>query len=585
VPADAAPAAPPRPAAVTASPTEPRSDRGRPRTPGWPGRALIGPGLATVALQGVLAAGDRLPSVDGLAYFEAGREILGGNGFTRNGAPELHFPPVTPVVLGVLEKLTGSELAALRTANVTTGLLVVALLVVLAHRIWHDARTTVATAWVAGTVAGLVPLFARHGGVSEALTLAFLLAGVLSVHAGARATPGRRALGAAGAGAAVGLAYLTRPESLLPGGLVGVGLVVVVLREGRGDGVAAFVRRGVVEVGPFALTLALALAPYVVYLHGHTGSWSPTAKTQDVSLAAWRGAAEDDRLTRDRELYAIDGTGTALGRETQSLTSLARQDPSGWAGIVGINLRTLGSVFLAPEADDLGPGWQVIPAFLLVPAAVETWRARRRRLTRLLVGMGAVPLVSCVAFFALPRYLVLTTAVLTLFAARGLARFVAARSRAVGAVAIGVTALALASSAYIDVRPFLPWEVNIDPTEQAAAGRWVDAHTPPDARIMTRSFHVQSYAHREVVALPAEDWPTTLAFARRMGVDYVVADQSSIRARRPELIDALLGPEAPPGLTLVERVDGRGRRVLIYRLDPPAPPSTEPPIYLGYVGD
>ena len=39
----------------------------------------------------------------------------------------------------------------------------------------------------------------------------------------------RRLLGLAGAGLAVGLAYLSRPESLLPGGFVGLGIVVVAL--------------------------------------------------------------------------------------------------------------------------------------------------------------------------------------------------------------------------------------------------------------------------------------------------------------------------------------------------------------------
>lgn len=543
------------------------------------------PLAVSLVIQVVIAAGDRLPSVDGTAYFEAGRNLLNGKGFTRGGGPELHFPPLTPLGLAGLEKVTGSELTALRLWNFGSAALVVVLLVLLAHLLWRDDATTVAAAWLGGTVAGLTPLFTRQGGGSESIGLAMLLAGVLFAVLAVRSegSEGRRLLALAAAGLAIGLAYLARPESLLPGGLVGLALVVEALR--RPGTPAQRGRRTVVWASGFGVALLILVFPYLAYLHGHTGKWSPTAKSQDASIQAWRAVAENNRLERDRVLYAVDSTGTGLGVPTKSLTALAKEDPSGWLGIAWINIKTLFEVFVTP-AFSFGPSWRLIPGFLLIPALVEIWRSRRRRSTQLLVAMGLAPVLTCVAFFTLPRYLVMTTAVLTLFAARGLVLLLRSWTPKAGRVLLIATVVFMATSTIAELKPLLPWSKPNDPIEQSAAGVWVRTNTPPRSRIMTRSFHVQAYSLRPVVAMPSSDYPTMLKFARRMGVDYVVADEATISRRRPELYAALLGDwKEPPGLKLVQTITERGEEVRIFQLDPLPSPSERPPIPLGYVSD
>lgn len=548
-------------------------------------RRLGLPLAVSLLLQLLIAAGDRLPSVDGTAYFEAGRNLLNGNGFTREGGPELHFPPLTPAALAGLEKVTGSELAALRLWNFGSAALVVGLLILLARRIWGDDDTTVATAWLVGTVAGLTPLFTRQGGGSESISLALLLAGALFTLSAL--PPGtserRRLVGLVGAGLAVGLSYLARPESLLPGGFIGLAIFFAALR--RPGTIITRVRRTLVWSAAFGLALLILVFPYLVYLHGNTGNWSPTAKTQDASIQAWRAVADNNRLERDRVLYAVDSTGTGLGVPTESLTALAKADPSGWLGIAWINLKTLFKFFVAP-AFSFGLNWRLLPGFLLIPAGAEIWRSRRRGSTRLLMAMALAPMATCIAFFALPRYLVVTTAVLTLFAARGSVVLLRRSAPRTGRLLIAVTVLFMATSTIAELKPLLPGAKTNDPVEQATAGRWIEANVPPGSRIMTRSFHVQAYAHRPVVAMPSSDYPTMLKFARRLGVDYVVADEATISRRRPELYAALLGDwKQPPGLKLVKTITERGEEVRIFRLDPLPSPSDRPPIPLGYVSD
>ena len=97
-------------------------------------------------VQLLLVVGDKLPSVDGVSYFETGRNFVDGKGYVRSGAPELHFPPVAPVSLGYLWKLLGSEIWALRTWNLFWGMAAVVVLTGIARFLSRDDDATVATA-------------------------------------------------------------------------------------------------------------------------------------------------------------------------------------------------------------------------------------------------------------------------------------------------------------------------------------------------------------------------------------------------------------------------------------------------------
>jgi hypothetical protein len=566
-------------------------------------RRLLAPIGVSAALDINFALGDRLPQVDGLAYFEVGRNFLGGDGYTRAGAPELHFPPLVPVCLRGLELVTRSEMVALGTWNTLTSLAVLAALIGLAHRLWHDDRVTVAVAWLAGTTAGLGPLFFRSSSGSEAVSLALLLAAVLAALRGLdeRSAAGlaSRARWLALSGVLVGLAYLARPEALLPGLLVGVAAAAWAghrnsRRASRLDRVpatgpgpvrrlagaaVAWSRAGAVPVGAFVLGAAVLVAPYVIYLHSHTDSWELTAKTQDASIEAWRAVAEGHRLERDEYLYALGPDGT-LGSDTKPLTTLAAEHPREWFGIVQINAGKLATSYLIPRWRwRWGLSWALLPAPLVALALVELWKQRHRRGTWLAAGVGLVPIGTCLVFFSQPRYLAVPTAVLALFAAKGLVDLHRRLPRKKATALVATVGLVMSMSLLTEARSLLPGGRTADPVDQWAAGKWIEANTPVDSRVMTRSFHVQNYAQRPVVALPVADFASTMDFARLMGVNYLVPD-----ARSPLYARLLEGPP-PPGLRAVALVGTSKRPIRIFQLDPAPPPSDRDPIPLGYVSD
>jgi hypothetical protein len=333
------------------------------------------------------------------------------------------------------------------------------------------------------------------------------------------------------------------------------------------------------------LPLIVVAAPYLAHQRSTTGSWSTTSKAKDASIASWRAVAEDDRLARDEVLYAIEDDGASLGPEMRPLAALVREDPAGWVGVVGVNARTTVRALVQPTWSG-APQWALIPVFLLVPAAASWWTVRRSHRAVVLAAVAAFPLVTCLGFFAMPRYLLLAVAASLPFAAWGCARW----SRSVGRDRAPLLRLAVVLACLPSLLgaadPLLPGTARPERIEQRLAGAWIREHPPAEARIMTRSYHVQGYADREVVAMPAASYEATLAFARRHGVQYLVADEATIRHRRPELYRLLLrSREAPPGLELVHQFEELDQRVRIYRLMPAPPASDLPPVPLGYVGD
>jgi hypothetical protein len=551
-------------------------------------KRLRWPFLATFLVELLLVLGDRIPSVDSMSYFETGRNFVNGRGYTRNGAPEMHFPPIAPVSFGLLEKVFGNQMYALRTWELFWTLAAVGILTAVAWFISREDDVVVATAWIAVTVPGVVALSIRAGSGSELPVVVMLLAsGLLTLLAvdrtSDRSTAKRLGL-LVGAGALVGLAYLTRPEALMPGAVIGLAVVLFALREpGKtwGQRFALLVRNG----AAFGFAALLFVAPYVNYTHANSGSWSLTSKTKDASIDAWRAVAQDDRLERDQILYSIQPDGVSLGPETVSLTAIAREHPRNWLTIAWINTTTIFGDYIG-RPWETGPTWELIPLFLTVPAIWQMWRTRRHGSTLLFVGLGAAPLATCFLFFALPRYLMMTTAVLIPFGAWGLVtwtnRLALGRRRLAWWVMGGLMVLSLIVASW----NLLPYSNTAERTEQRTAGQWIAENTPKDARVMTRSFHVQGYSERDTVAMPSAEYRAMLEFARRMGVSYIVADENTIRRRRPEVYDILMRETgAPAGLKLVHQFTERGTRVKIYKLDPPAPPTLQPPLPLGYVSD
>jgi 4-amino-4-deoxy-L-arabinose transferase-like glycosyltransferase len=516
-----------------------------------------------LALRAAIGFTDDAPTTDEVAYIASGTSLADGGGFVRGGGPELHFPPLVPWLLGTGGRVLGDPHTAAVVLTCLAGAAVVVPAAVLGRRLAGDVGGVV-SAWTAAVAPGLATLPATRGAGSEAEYTLLVVSAVAAAVAGAAAPPRRMLACLGGAGLLVGLAYLTRPEGLAVALPLGAVAIVAGWRARRVVGAA---RAALV----FSAPLLLCVVPYVGYLHAHTGEWQLTAKSQDVSIEAWHAVARSDREARDRVLYALDETGLWFEDERAPLTTLARRDPAGYGRIVATNVSML--------SKDLS-GWWLLPLPLWGLAAWAAFRRRKDRRVAVVGAVAALPVLTALAFFVQPRYLVVTAALATVLVGVGVADLAPRRRRPVVA---GVLGLALAASLLTFAGPAGWWHPT-DHTDQQAAGEWIAERTVPGDRLMTRSFVVQHFAERTAVAVPYTDLDGIVAFARHYGVRYLVVDETSARRVRPQLLP-LLGDEPVPGLRLVHEASAEGRTTRVFALVPAPPRSTEAAPALGFMGD
>ena len=505
---------------------------------------------------------DDAASTDETAYLHSGLSFVHGDGFERYGQPELHFPPFLPVLLGVASWVVADPHTGTVALTVVSGTLLIIPLSLLGRRLAGPAGG-VATAWLAALVPGLATMPQIRGTGSEAEYALLVVSAVWMVVSASEHEGRARLARVAAGGALVGLAYLTRPEGLFT--VVPLGLAVLVLARRS--------PRRAATVAAFAVPVLLCVAPYATYLHANTGRWELTGKTQDASIEAWAAVARGDRATRNGELYRLDESGLRFAAEYTPLTTLAREHPDEYRGIVDTNVSQLREVVKTRT---------VLPRWLWLLAGVGVWRFRRSRTLWLLLAVAALPVLSSLAFFVQQRYLIVTIALATvpMGAALGALRNVSVRAvAAVAFLAVAVSATVVSFRGEV-----AGWWHPVEQTEQRLAGEWLAAHTDPDTRVMTRSMIVEFYAERPSVAMPAAGLDEVLRFARHYGVDYLVADWYTVDRLMPEL-GVLMDDAAVPGLRLVHEAQAEGREARVFALDPPPPESSAAPPPLAFTGD
>ena len=577
---------------------------------------LVGCGLRVA-----IGLTDDAPATDETAYLRSGISLVAGDGFVRGDRPELHFPPLVPFVLGTLDEVFDDPHTGTIVLTIVAGTLLIVPLALLARRLAGDGAG-VATAWVAAIAPGLATTPSARGAGSEA-PYTLLVVGAVGLVVVANDQVGiRRALAAAGAGLLVGLAYLTRPEGLFFAFPLALALVYASLRPATGRWMAGLGDAGQVDVGAvrakhrdsdedggdsrsddsggdgpgagtvgiahrlrgtalvlvaFTLPLVVCVAPYVAFLHSHTGHWELTAKTQDASIEAWQAVASNDRRARDAVLYEVDESGLHFVAKGSPLPELAREDPAGYLKIVATNVvRLLRNI----------AGFKLLPVPFWIVAGMGIRRLRRSAAPTmwLLLAVAAMPVATSLAFFVAPRYLLVTVALATIPIGVAVSTWTTRHRRLL--LAAGAAVLVVGSTMAF-VGPGGWWHPT-DLTDQREAGEWINAHTDPGDRIMTRSYVVDYYAERPTLAVPYADLDDIVAFGRHYGARYLVVDPHMVEKVRPQ-VAPLADDDSAPGLELVQEITAEGRTTRIFALVP-APPDPvgidEDDIpTLGFAGD
>jgi hypothetical protein len=530
--------------------------------------------LVGFALRVAISLTDDAPATDETAYLRSGVSLVEGDGFQREGRPELHFPPFVPFLLGLASRVTSDPHTGTVVLTCLSSTAVIVPLALLGRRIAGPVAG-MAAAWVAAIGPGLSTTLVNRGAGSEAEYTLLVVGALWLVISAADHHDRARWWRVFGAGVLVGLAYLTRPEGLLMAVPLGAAVLFLAVRRPGQDARLRRadlrrVRSGAPLLAVFLLPIVVCIVPYAVYLHGNTGKWQLSAKTQDASIEAWHAVARADREERDSVLYALDETGLEFAAGRSSLVTLAREDPSGYLDIVRTNVGRLATSITSPVTYQW-LSWLLLPLPLWGLAAFGAWRHRRSGTVRLLLAVGALPVATALAFFVQPRYLIVAVALATPLVGAATAALPAAWRRPVVLVVVALLAL---SSVQAFHSKGAGWWHPSEHSDERPAGEWIAANTRPDDRVMTRSMVVEYYADRPAMAIPYADVDEILTYARYHGARYLIVDWYTAVRLRPQLAP-LRTTDRVPGLRLAHEVRAESRTTRIFALDPP--PSSEGP--------
>jgi 4-amino-4-deoxy-L-arabinose transferase-like glycosyltransferase len=510
-------------------------------------------------------------------YLLLGRNLWSGLGFSFSGHPELHHSPLFPLLAGATLKLLGRPEAASNFWYVLLGSLLTLPVYGLARRLTSHGGAMLAAALVAFFPA-LTTAVLYWGTMIEPLFLFLLYTAAYVVAKGLdRESPMLFTV----AGALTGLAFLARPEGILwMVSLEGAAFLVWALRGRLKE------RRTLAALAVLPLVFLTVAAPQLLFLHRHTGRWMISGKV-GITYEIGRAVETADPVLYDEIVNTLDADG-----EIRAASESRYQRGDAGTGAVkpaeasGRFLRNLGHVLKSSLTSE------IFSALLLVPAAwwllAGMWSRRRRnnkdsrddkdgrdrkenrrRLeAEILLAATVAPVAAFLAFHVQQRFFAPAFPGLLMWTAAGLQDFF--RRLPVGRFRLATAiAGALALAGYIlwaDVE-IARHGIATSDFGHEEAGLWLQAHSAPDAKVMTQDTAISVYADRGYVFSPRAPLDRFLAYGHRHGATHVVVDETEVTAVRPFLQPLLTSP--PPGLApLWAAQDGHVGRTLVFGVRP-----------------
>jgi len=534
--------------------------------------------LALVAAAVLLRIGLSFALPSAIKWDEAsnlilGQNLLAGNGFTYSGYPELHFPPLQPILAGLFHLLTGDFEMASNLEYALFGGLLLFPVFAMARRIYG-----LQTAWLVAVLLAIFPTLTVEvlywGSMSEPPYLFLLFGGLALLLAGLEND--RLGLFAA-AGALLGLAYLTRPEAVAY-----FGVFVIFASIWRWEGIRSRSFRTWCALGLFVLPFVLLAAPYVWYLHVHTGQWMLSGKVN----ITWKGggSALNDYIEYDEVFEGLDSSGEETNwlspdRFKVSATQTILRDPVGLVRRVIMNAGTLKDNFFTRTNFSWG-----LTLLVVVGLFRQPWDQRRLKYEAFLITIILVLMLVILPFGSLIRYFAPAFPVLLMWTAKGalelggwlqntveLWRGKSVSNRYLKSVLGWLPAGSVAVFLILTIPLAADRDIRATFFGAKEVGLWLKAHTSADAKVMTQEVAVALYAERRYVSSPRTDWIRFMKYARTHGANYLVVRDFKLDEFRPQL--AFIPRKGAPELELVfsfEEPHMLGpNRVLVYRISSP----------------
>jgi hypothetical protein len=412
----------------------------------------------------------------------------------------------------------------------------------------------------------------------------------------------RRLWGYAVAGAALGLAYLTRNDAIvylvaglavmvlielvipgpkaLPGGSVGRVAAPSYTTDSRAAGVKRALGGAVLAIGIFAILIS----PYLIALHAQTGKWQILEEAGSTYVSA-QGLAFKSMPAFDQATWGLD---TASGEvyffsptsEGQGLLAAITADPRKFLRLLRVNLADLAVTTFSIQLVPL-----VFAGLAVLGLFARRWDTRRLRGELLLITSLVGPL-TFLPFFIQPRYIVGVLIPALVWIGGGIAwlgEWLAQTWAQLRAERRGEVRARAGASAYrvlyalpaLLLAAMLLWQTpriwnqqrglsGFRQVHRTAAEALIAAGATQDSLVMSRFPAIAFHAGIRWAPTPAASWPEVAAYAQRKGADFIAVDAREAELR-PQLAFLMDPAQAPPELRHVTTVDDGTGPVVIYR--------------------
>lgn len=457
---------------------------------------------------------------EGVEYVRLAANLFGGNGYVSIfGGTHTLFPPLYPLLIGLLTPVAGSGEAAARLVSLVAGVALVWIVYRLAERVFGGMA-----GMIAGVIAALHPLLIglSVSTYSEALYVSLVTGASLLAVECMRATSWPRA---ALLGAVVAAAYLTRPEGLLLMPLFAGVLLLASWRRG-------LLKLGVVQAVVVGVTTLVIGAPYMAHLTSmaHTFRWEGKAGWISLTTERTRAGLESQEAVRGLDSMARPAGASMILDQGELLRHESGGVGGSFAALANAPVRRVRQVATALVRVTALGGLPILLLAVVGLVCTAWWRTAPEGMAALLV----VPLLAGLALLTLewiwPRYLFPMAPSLIMLASGGVA-WIARKSRVLAAA---LAFLVLAQSARGMPRVF---DLNqTRDTDMRVAGEWIrDDYTegvPGLSRPLLMGIRLAPayYAEGEIVYLPWAEEERALRFIAGIAPNYVMLRETDRRA-------------------------------------------------------
>lgn len=481
---------------------------------------------------------------DAAEYIWLGRKFAAGNYY---GVLDTYWPPLYPLLIGIVTTMFDSLTLPAVIVSIVAGSLVVPLTYWLAEESYGKA-----TAMVASIIAIFFPhlLNSVFSLGSEnpyvVLTTGCLLTGWVGLTKDS-------VVSWLVTGMLLALAYLTRPEAF--GYLIFFAFLIMVGKPFQREFV---LKRRLIQMSVLTLGFAILATPYLVYLHGQTGTWTISAKVQ-TNIAG--GAFSDNALERSLKAMEVDPDADERSLKALFFNTL-------------LNLREAHVVFSS-----------LIPPFLAILVGLGLFCTRwdRERTVRegYLIAFCLVTVAGYVMSFVIERYFLVLLPVFFVWIARGIlflrdwyeesslewnlgAGRKILRSSQIPSLLLVLMILYLSPTLFFIRSKESAWQSRA--FSERDAGVWLRENGQVKSKVFAFSSVPIFYSDYEGFWTDAKDPDEILRQILSNNVGYVLDSERSY-TKRPHLADLTERLKVDPRFERIyERNEFPGNRVAIYRV-------------------